>query len=100
MVRAWGRSMKLQGWGNVWRVRREAQGSLAPTLGGGVSGLAPKPVQQDRGGRTRLVMPLIPWLRELARLLQLWPFVSALSLTLGFPLLSAPQCPPASSEKS
>lgn len=26
--------MKLQGWGNVWRVRREAQGSLAPTLGG------------------------------------------------------------------
>lgn len=98
MVRAWGRSMKLQDWGNVWRVRREAQGSLAPTLGG--SGLDPKPVQQDGGGRTRMGMTLIPWLRELARLLKLRPFVSALSLTLGFPLLSAPQCPPASSEKS
>ena len=41
MIRAWGRSMKLQGWGNVWRLRREAQGSLAPTLGEGGRDLPP-----------------------------------------------------------
>lgn len=54
--------MKLQGWGNVWRVRREAH-SGSHTEGVGtqqVKELVPKPVQQDGGGRTRLDVALIP----------------------------------------
>lgn len=102
MVRAWGKKHEAPGLGQCM-ASKEGSPLGSHTEGVGtqqVKELAPKPVQQDGGDRTRLDVALIPWLRELARPLLLWPFASVLSLTLGFSLLSAPQCPPASSEKS